>query len=160
MTVQHGLDASHGTQQQLQRLPNFELTCTVLLLQGHMGLHGRLVDSESFTPINAFIDVTQPSHHRSLNITDDNGEFFHLLAPDVVYCLTIQPIHPEGRHTYHPLYIAALLLDAKRIIHGHGFSGITLRQVFFAERVYGPDRRSSKHKNITAIGGAVPGICS
>lgn len=109
----------------------------MVVLQGQMGLHGRLVDADTFLPLQGVVTVATPNHHRPTYIADNDGEFFMLLAPDVLYCITIHasdPLHPS--HKYYAIHVAVLRMGRNKIISGSGPRSLTERSMFFAERVY------------------------
>ncbi|WIA34349.1 hypothetical protein OEZ86_012687 [Tetradesmus obliquus] len=104
---------------------------------GQIGLHARLVDAEDFSPLQGTIHVTTPQHHRPLAISDPSGEFHMLLAPDVLYCLSIHAVHPyRSSQAYYAIHVAVLRLGAQWVIQGSGPKGLTDRHLFLAERVY------------------------
>jgi hypothetical protein len=96
-------------------------------------LRGRLVDARSFAPLSGHIEVSYPQGHRGQSLPHDGGEFEMLLAPDVLYCLTIQPAHPEHpRRRYEPIHVSVLRLGGDRLLRGHGVHGLGEKHVFFA----------------------------
>lgn len=60
-----------------------------------------------------------------------------LLAPDVLYCLSIHAVHPyRSSQAYYAIHVAVLRLGAQWVIQGSGPKGLTDRHLFLAERVY------------------------
>jgi hypothetical protein len=94
--------------------------------------------------------VHTPLHHRPLTITDPSGKFHMLLAPDVLYCLSIHAVHPyRSRMKYYSHFVLLNTCgctaagrpvgDWNTVIHGSGPKGLTDRHLFLAERVYEVD---------------------
>jgi hypothetical protein len=138
--------------------------CRALLfcrLQGQMGLHACLVDAEEFSPLQGTVHVHTPQHHRPLHITDASGEFHMLLAPDILYCLSIHAVHPyRSSQTYYTIHVAVLRMGAQWMIKGTGPKGLTDRHLFLAERVYDSDvgqsaEQQQQQQQEAALSGAV-----
>jgi hypothetical protein len=105
-----------------------------------MGLHARLVDAEDFSPLQGTVHVHTPQNHRPVHVTDPSGEFHMLLAPDILYCLSVHAVHPyRSSQQYHAIHVAVLRLGAQWVIQGTGPKGLTDRHLFLAERVYADD---------------------
>lgn len=74
-----------------------------------------------------------PSKHRPVNVTDPGGYFNLMLAPDTVYCLTINAVDPHNsRQGYRAIKVAVLHKGGAALMKGKGLKGLAQHAVFQA----------------------------